>query len=119
MSRSITQRGSRRTMPGDLIESVRIEKETGTPDGAGGSARAWTLVAIVAARAQPIAATEREDRGAVRSVGQVRFTIYRRQDVAEGMRLTWNGAPFRIAAIDPDAFDPLFMALIAERGVAQ
>ncbi len=55
----------------------------------------------------------------MRSVGQVRFTIYRRQDVAEGMRLTWNGAPFRIAAIDPDAFDPLFMALIAERGVAQ
>lgn len=105
-------------MPGDLRETVRIEAETQTPDGAGGSTRSWGLVASVAARVQPIAATEREERGAVRSIGQVRFTIYRRQDVAEGMRLVWNGENFRIAAIDADAFDPLFMALLAERGVA-
>lgn len=119
MSRSITQRGRRKTMPGDLIESIRIESETRVSDGAGGFTRNWSLVAIVAASVQPIAGTEREDRGAVRAVGQTRFTIYRRVDLAETMRVTWRGQVYHIAAIDPDAHDPLFMALLAEKGVAE
>ena len=113
------QRGRRRTMPGDLTETIRIEAETRTPDGAGGATRAWTLVAIVAAAVQPIAATERDDRGAVRAVGQTRFVIYRRADLTETMRIEWNGARYHIAAIDPDVNDPLFMVLLAEKGVAE
>jgi SPP1 family predicted phage head-tail adaptor len=119
MNRGIMQRGRRRTMPGDLTETIRIETETRTADGAGGATRAWTLVAIVAAAAQPIAATEREDRGAVRGFGQTRFTIYRRADLAETMRIVWGAVTYHIAAIDPDANDPLFMVLLAERGVAE
>ena len=119
MSRSIAQRGRRKTMPGDLIETIRIERETRTGDGAGGFTRAWTLVAIVAASAQPIAATEREDRGAVRAVGQTRFMIYRRADLSETMRITWRGQIYHIAAIDHDANDALFMVLLAEKGVAE
>lgn len=113
------QRGRRRTMPGDLTETITIEAETRTADGGGGSTRAWTLVAMVAAAVQPIAATEREDRGAVRAVAQTRFVIYRRADIAETMRLTWGGNVYHVAAIDPDSNDPLFMVLLAERGVAE
>jgi SPP1 family predicted phage head-tail adaptor len=119
MTRSLMQRGRRRTMPGDLADTIRIEKETRTSDGAGGFTRSWALVASVAAAVQPIAATEREDRGAVRAVGQLRFTIYRRADVTETMRLTWNGVTYYIAAIDHDANDALFMVLLAEKGVAE
>jgi SPP1 family predicted phage head-tail adaptor len=89
--------------PGWLRERVTIETATATADGAGGASLAWSTLATVWARVEPVAADEKAVAGhESASVTHLVTTRYR-DDVTGHARVTFRGRVFRIlAAYDPD-----------------
>ncbi len=89
--------------PGRLRERVTIETPTRTPDGAGGAAVGWSVLATVAAevisfKGATLVAGEREE-----AREPYRVVIRYRDDVTAEMRLRWRGRVLDISSRhDPD-----------------
>ncbi len=105
-------------MIGTLDQRVTIQRETRTADTYGGAALAWVEVATVWASVRPLSGRERADFGKVEAPANYRFTIRRRADVTDAMRITWNGASYNIRFVSDPGPRSLYMAIEAERGVA-
>ena len=115
--KSLTQSEARRIAPGDLTEMIAFETETRTPDGYGGFTHAWSETAQAYALAEPLYVGERDGQGAQRNVTQYRFTVYRRDDITEQMRVVWGGRPHNIRGIRIGGQRELFMDIITETGL--
>lgn len=104
--------------PGELDQRILIQFEVRTPDNYGGAALAWKALAKVWAKVRPVSGRERLAGGTIAAPALYRFTIRRRADVTEGMRIMWNGKPFNIRFIGDAGTRDAFMSLEAEAGVA-
>ena len=105
--------------PGTLDQRVTIEQETRTADAYGGAAITWTTMVTVWAGVKPLTGRERADMAAIEAPASYRFTLRRRADVTEAMRLGWNGQTYNIRFIADPGSRGLYMTIDAERGVAQ
>jgi SPP1 family predicted phage head-tail adaptor len=89
--------------PGLLRHRVGLERPQGTSDGSGGETIAWTPVATLWARIDPIGATESAIAGHLTTMATHKITIRWRDDVVGGMRIVFRGRHFRVRAVfDPD-----------------
>jgi SPP1 family predicted phage head-tail adaptor len=104
--------------PGALDQRITIAAEVRTADAYGGAAVTWATLATVWAGVRPLSGRERADAAAIEAPAAYRFTIRRRSDVTEAMRIGWNGAQYNIRFIADPGGRGLYMAIDAERGVA-
>lgn len=105
--------------PGQLDQRITIQQETRTADDYGGAVTAWPTLATVWANVRPLAGRERADLAAVEAPATYRFTIRRRSDITAAMRIAWDGQTYNIRFVSDPGPRSLYMALEAERGVAQ
>lgn len=103
---------------GDLDQPIEIKQEVSTPDGQGGFTVAWSLVCAPWAAVAPAGASEQDRQGALRDVRGYDFTIHRRDGVAAGMVIEWQGRRFNITGVPAPARRDPFMTISAEEGVA-
>lgn len=114
--RSIAQRGRRRITAGDLDKEIAIEHEARVPDDFAGSTSAWSVLSLEAAAVESVGGSEDGDRGGVRGRSLKRFTIYRRDDLTEAMRIVYGGRTYNIRDLDDPASEGMFQSIIAESG---
>ena len=108
------------TGAGDRDELITFEALEKTPDGSGGNYKAWTVYAAgIWAAVKPLRATETEQQGAVRNARTIMFTVERRTDFDETMRILWGGQTFNIREIRLPSQRMLEMDIIAQSGVTQ
>jgi SPP1 family predicted phage head-tail adaptor len=105
--------------PGTLDQRVVIQSETRTADDYGGAATTWGTFATVWAGVRPTSGRERAEMGLVEAPALYRFTLRRRDDITEAMRLSWNGQTWNIRFIGDPGSRSLYMTIDAERGVGQ
>lgn len=105
--------------PGTLDQRITLQQETRTEDDYGGAASVWSALATTWAAVKPIQGRERSEVAAVEAPALYRFTIRRRADVTDTMRIGWNGQIFNIRFIADPGGRSLYMNIEAERGVAQ
>lgn len=103
---------------GRLDQRITIERETLTDDGIGGKVSAWSTLAAVWAGVKPMSGREAIDRGGVVAVSKVRFTIRNSIDVVETDRIVWGGKLYNIREILLSGHRPLYLEVVAERGVS-
>lgn len=108
------------TDPGDLDQLVTFEEPEKTPDGSGGNTVAWSEISPQSwAAVQPVRLSEEERQGAVRATRGYLFTVRRRDDLGEDMRVKWNGESFNIREIRLPSPRAHYMEIMAVAGVAQ
>lgn len=105
--------------PGTLDQQIIIQQETRTADSYGGAASAWSALATVWANVRPISARRVTDNAAPEEPATYRFTIRRRSDVTDTMRVSWNGGIYNIRFVADPGPRSLYMTIDAERGIAQ
>jgi SPP1 family predicted phage head-tail adaptor len=105
--------------PGELDELITIEEQQTSPDGSGGQTLSWTTLAQAWAKVKPVRLSEGERQGAVRAGRGYLFTLRRRTDLDEAMRIQWNGEAFNIREIRLPGARALYMEIMAQSGVTQ
>lgn len=86
----------------DLRHRMRLEAPVDVDDGAGGSERNWTAVAMLWARLEALEARERVTAGRIEAAVSHRLTIRRRQDLSHQMRFVLDARTFEIRGIADD-----------------
>jgi SPP1 family predicted phage head-tail adaptor len=104
-------------MIGKLDQRVTIQTRTAASDGGGGTTYAWATVATVWAHAKPRVARETMQEGRINASQVITFTI-RNRAIDETQRLVWRGEAYNIRAVMREGPRPLYLAVDAERGVA-
>lgn len=104
--------------PGDLDQQIVIQQKTQTRRAEGGYDETWSTFATVWAKVRPLSGRERTQADAVEAPADYRFTIRRRTDITEAMRVTWGGGTFNIRFIGLTSARELYMDVDAERAVA-
>lgn len=104
--------------PGDLSERITIEQEVRVADAYGGADSSWSTLATVWALVQAERGGERSQVAEIEAPAMFRFTIRRRTDVTEAMRINWGGALYNIRTVQSVPARELYMQILAERGVA-
>jgi SPP1 family predicted phage head-tail adaptor len=99
-------------MIGELNQRVRILAQTRDPDGGGGYAEAWNVIATLWANVAPRAGDNVFAADALQSRVEYRVTIRRNAAVLAGMRIAVGALTLSIAAILDDG-SPL-VTLICE-----
>ena len=105
--------------PGTLDQRITIQQETRTADSYGGAVSTWSTLAIVWAAVKPLSARRANDNAAPEEPATYRFTLRRRADVADTMRISWNSQTFNIRFVADPGPRALYMTIDAERGIAQ
>lgn len=106
--------------PGDLDELIAFEQQQTTPDGSGGQNLSWSENSPKSwAMVKPVRLSEEERQGAVRAGRGYLFTIRRRTDLDETMRIAWNGETFNIREIRLPRGRAMYMEIMAVAGVTQ
>lgn len=103
---------------GKMRERVTLQQESPTADGGGGYALAWTDIATVWAKVEPLSGREQIEASKLQGVVQYRIMIRYRSDVVPGMRLSWGGVYFNIRAVICEEERDRFLQLTCEKGVA-
>jgi SPP1 family predicted phage head-tail adaptor len=111
----------RQPQPGALDQRVRLQRRIETDDGAGGVARSWADLphADVWAQVRTRASREGLIEGRMVAVQATVFTIRWRGDVDETCRLIWGGETWNIRAVLRHGDRVPYLAVEAERGVAE
>lgn len=104
---------------GELTERVTFRRETLTDDGMGGQIVTWTAVATVWAKARALSGGEAERYDQLNATAMVRFVVRYRDDLRHDDQIVWNGVEHNIRYIEPTSSRRLYLAIDAERGVAQ
>ena len=107
---------------GKLDQLIDLQRNVATPDGIGGTTRAWAaFAASPSVWAKVTARPGREVMVAGRMTAQmpITFTIYNRDDVTELDRIVWNGENYQIRNVLRMGGRTLFLEIDAERGAAQ
>jgi SPP1 family predicted phage head-tail adaptor len=101
---------------GDLRQRVRLEMATSTPDGGGGAAESWALVAEVWAAVRPLAGQERMEADAIAVRVTHEMFIRYRTGVTPALRFVLGSRIFDIrAALDVDERQRWLKCLVEER----
>ncbi len=101
--------------PGWLRHRVSVEQQADSADGAGGEAVAWSSLADLWARIEPVSAKEEAVAGHIAGVLTHTVTLRWRSDITGAMRVTYHGRTFRILAVyDPDETGRYLVADVAE-----
>ncbi|MDF1720520.1 MAG: phage head closure protein [Minwuia sp.] len=110
-----------RMQPGAMDQRIRIEGQGNTSDGQGGFTRAWSTVATVWARVEPITAKEAVEAGRIEFSQRFRIMLRTRLDFTTAARMVWTSNAdmiLNIREIHNGGPRPQFMMVIAESGVA-
>lgn len=83
---------------GKLDQRVTLQESTPTTDGFGQDVPAWSDVATVWARVEPLRGREFFQAGQMQASADVRITIRYRAGLNERMRVMWRGAPHEIVS---------------------
>ena len=103
--------------PGALRHEVALQNAELTPDGLGGHADAWTEIATVFARIEPVGEESRFGAGQIRETATHRFTVRYRSDITSGMRFVRGGRLFDILTVhDPDETRRYLICRTTEKG---
>lgn len=106
--------------PGELDQLITIEREQLTDDGTGGQDLEWvTVVTDLWAKVRPLSGNEQERYDQVNAMAMATFVIRYRDDLLPTDRIVWNGEPYNIRYIPPVSGREMYLAINAERGVAQ
>lgn len=105
--------------PGTLDQQITIQQETRVADSYGGAASTWGTLATVWANVRPLSARRATDNAALEEPATYRFTVRRRADVTDTMRISWNSQTYNIRFVADPGPRALYMTLDAERGIAQ
>lgn len=101
-------------MIGRLRHRATVEQPVAVPDGGGGSATVWEMVATVWVAIDALSAAERDAAGRLDGIASHRVVMRFRDDIRGGMRLTRGSRRFRLlASHDPDG-RRRFLILTAE-----
>lgn len=103
---------------GDLNQRIVIQRKTQTRLPSGGFTEAWASFATVWAKVRPMSGRERYQADQVEAPANYRFTVQRRTDYDESMRIVWGGGTFNIRFIGLTAGTDQFMDIDAQRAVA-
>lgn len=109
-------------MIGQLDQRITFQRLTATPDGGGGTVRAWANLAsdaTVWAKVLTRVGREVMVEGRITAQSPVTFTIHYRGDVSELDRILWNGEYYQIRNVIRRGGRKLFLEIDAERGAAQ
>ncbi len=87
------------TPVGKLRHRVTLEQPVDTDDGAGGLTRAWTDVATLWARIEPLSADERVAAERIEAAADTRITVRWRADVTSAMRFSFGARVFEIRGL--------------------
>lgn len=107
---------------GKLTERITLQANTPAADGAGGMVESWANFASVPevwAEVTPIRGGSGVQDGAYNATGTWRFRIRNRDDVSELDRIQWQGDLYAIVRVERVGPRPLYLDIIAERGVPQ
>lgn len=106
---------------GALDQIIRLQRRVETDDGAGGVERSWAdlMPAEVWASVRTRASREGLAEGRLVAVQATVFTIRWRGDVDETCRILWCGEAWNIRGVMRQGDRALYLALEAERGVAE
>lgn len=90
---------------GWLRHKVRVYHAVETPDGQGGSSKAWAFSANAPAKVEELKGRERMFGNSEHAVADYRITIRWRGDLSSDDRLKFNGRMLRIVAplVNPEA----------------
>ena len=80
----------------ELVNQIVLKSKSSTQNSRGGEVITYTTVATVAAAAHPIRGREYEMFHVAGSDIDIRFTIYYREDVGAGWRVTWRGQDYEV-----------------------
>lgn len=86
----------------DLRHVVQLQRATETPDGQGGTARAWSTFASCRAKVSQISAREAVQLAAIRSPVVARCVIRYRADLTASDCILFNGQRFAISGAPVD-----------------
>lgn len=108
-------------MIGKLDKRVTFQAYTLASDGIGGQVKTWANLATnPTVWASVLAGSGREafleDR--TTATAMVMFTIRNRDDLDERMRIQWDGETYNIREIKHEGGRPLYLRIMAERGVS-
>lgn len=103
--------------PGELRTQLVLQEMSPTPDGAGGFAEAWTEIATVFAKIEPVAARDRIGAGQTLEEVTHRVTMRHRPEVASGMRFMLGDRVIDIlTVVDPDESGRYLVCRAREKG---
>ena len=103
--------------PGRLSARLELERETETPDGAGGFSGQWISVASIWADIRPLVANFVERANTATSDISHEITVRHRLDIREAMRFRKGARLFLIDALfDPDETGRWLKCLTREIG---
>ncbi len=103
---------------GRLRHRVRIEQPVLTPDGMGGSTKAWQELATVWAEIVAISSGEAVLAGKLTPRIARRFRLRYRADITAAMRLVYEGRVFNILSVINENEADAMLEILAEEGVA-
>jgi SPP1 family predicted phage head-tail adaptor len=103
---------------GKIDQRIQIQRKTLADDGAGGKTSTWATVATVWAGVTPMSGREMLDRGGMIAASKVRFVVRNNITVGETDRISWQGKVYNIREILDAGSRPLYLDIIAERGVS-
>ena len=109
-------------MIGKMDQQITLQRLTATPDGIGGTVRAWAdfdANATVWAKVTPRLGREAMVNGRMTAVLPVTFEIYNRSDVDERDRIIWQGEAYNILSLMREGSRAQHLAIDAQRGDAQ
>lgn len=102
---------------GDLNQQITVQRKTQVRRADGGYDETWSQYTKVWARVRAMSGKERYQADAVEAPANYRFTVNRRTDYDESMRIVWGGGTFNIRFIGLTPGTDLFMDIDAERDV--
>lgn len=90
-------------MIGSLRQRLTIERMSRSPDGSGGAAASWTVVATVWGAIEALPGSEGFAADAVEGEARHRITIRYREDIGPADRFRFDERVFEIVSVaDPD-----------------
>lgn len=103
---------------GELDQQVDIHYKTKTVDDGGGVSEAWSALACdVWAKVVPLSGNESLAYSKLNAIALYRFVFRYRSDLDETQKIVWDGDDYNIRFIPSRGSRPLFVEVIAERGV--
>ena len=106
-------------MIGQMDQPITLQRLTATPDGIGGTVRAWEDLCSIWAKVTPRLGREAMVNGRMTAVTPVTFEVYNATDVTELDRIIWNDEAYNILNILRAGGRRLHVEIDAQRGDAQ
>ena len=104
---------------GELDQRVEFKSVTTLKDEGGGSSKSFATNFKCWAKVKAKSGNEQNQTDQIEAVGKYQFVIRWRNDFDEANQIIWNGNAYNITFIAEMGGRKLYLAIDAERGVAQ